>query len=162
VVQDAAVRAGSAAEVELASLYRDEGARLWRALVAYGGNRDIASDAVAEAFAQALARSGEIRSPLPWLWKTAFRIATRELRASRKAAREAVPPSYEMPEPLEDVLRALAQLSPNQRAAIVLHDYADRPTKEVADTLGMSAATVRVHLSQGRRRLRSILEVHDE
>jgi DNA-directed RNA polymerase specialized sigma24 family protein len=39
-----------------------------------------------------------------------------------------------------------------------VHDYADRPTKEVAATLGVSMATVRVHLSQGRRRLRALLE----
>jgi RNA polymerase sigma-70 factor (ECF subfamily) len=59
-------------------------------------------------------------------------------------------------------MKALRKLPPRQRAAILLHDYADRPTKEIAGTLGISAATVRVHLSQGRRRLRSILEVHDE
>jgi hypothetical protein len=53
------------------------------------------------------------------------------------------------------VVEALRQLSPNQRLAVVLHDYADRPVGEVAATLGASRATVYVHLSQGRRRLRS-------
>jgi DNA-directed RNA polymerase specialized sigma24 family protein len=50
VVQDALVTAGR----RLEQLYRDEGARLWRALVAFTGNREMASDAVAEAFAQAI------------------------------------------------------------------------------------------------------------
>jgi DNA-directed RNA polymerase specialized sigma24 family protein len=45
--------------------------------------------------------------------------------------------------------------------AIVLHDYADRPTDEVASVLGVSRATVHVHLSQGRRRLRKLLEDQD-
>ena len=45
--------------------------------------------------------------------------------------------------------------------AIVLHDYADRPTREVAAVLGVSVATVHVHLSQGRRRLRTLLEDDD-
>jgi len=36
-------------EPGLARLYREEGTRLWRAIFAYAGNRDVASDAVAEA-----------------------------------------------------------------------------------------------------------------
>ena len=36
-------------ESGLGRLYREEGARLWRAVFAYAGNRDVASDAVAEA-----------------------------------------------------------------------------------------------------------------
>jgi len=56
----------------------------------------------------------------------------------------------------------LRQLSPNQRVAVVLHDYADRPTGEVAEILGCSRATVYVHLSQGRRRLLKLLEDHDD
>lgn len=149
------------AEIEIERLYREEGARLWRALVAYSGDREIAADAVAEAFARALAQVGEIRSPRPWLWRTAFRIAAKELRTRRASHAPTVDRVYEMPEPLGDVVRALSRLSPNQRATVILHDYADRPTNEVAETLGMSAATVRVHLSQGRRRLRALLEERD-
>lgn len=37
----------------LERVYREEAPRLWRALVAYSGDPDVASDAVAEAFAQA-------------------------------------------------------------------------------------------------------------
>jgi hypothetical protein len=46
------------------------------------------------------------------------------------------------------VIAALGQLSPNQRLAVVLHDYADRPVAEVAATIGASRATVHVHLSK--------------
>ncbi len=149
-------------EAEVERLYRQEGGKLWRGMVAYSRDRDIASDAVAEAFAQALGRADQIESFLPWLWKTAFRVATREMVGRRELPAGRVDTSYEMPEPVGDLLRGLARLSPNQRAALVLHDYADRPTAEVAETLGMSAATVRVHLSQGRRRLRKLLEVDDD
>jgi DNA-directed RNA polymerase specialized sigma24 family protein len=41
--------------------------------------------------------------------------------------------------------------------AVVLHDYADRPTDEVARAIGASRATVHVHLSKGQRRLRQLL-----
>ena len=39
-----------------------------------------------------------------------------------------------------------------------MHDYGGYDTREVASILGMSRATVRVHLSRGRRRLRELLE----
>lgn len=70
-------------------------------------------------------------------------------------------PSYEMPEPLADLIGALGRLSPNQRAALILHDYADLPTGEVARIMGIASTTVRVHLSQARRRLRGLLEDRD-
>lgn len=59
------------------------------------------------------------------------------------------------------MIGALAHISPNQCLAVLLHDYADRPTDEIATILGSSRTTVHVNLSQGRRRLRKLLEVHD-
>ena len=47
-----------------------------------------------------------------------------------------------MPEPVADLIRALAILSPNQRAAIALREYADLSTHDVARILGCSQATV--------------------
>ena len=66
-----------------------------------------------------------------------------------------------MPDPVPELVAALARISPNQRLAVILHDYADRPTDEVAQIVGASRATVHVHLSQGRRRLRKLLEDRD-
>jgi RNA polymerase sigma-70 factor (ECF subfamily) len=158
--QDA--RVTSAAE-GLERVYREEAPRLWRALVAYSGDPDIASDALAEAFAQALSAADRLRAPTRWIWHVAFRVAAGELKRHRAltALDQTPPSSYVLPEPLDHVMRALASLSPNQRLAVVLHDYADRPTDEVARTMGVSRATVHVHLSQGRRRLRRLLEDKD-
>src|SRR5436190_20817936 len=65
-------------------LFRDDGPRLWRALYAYsGGRRDVADDAVAEAFARALEHQGSIRSPKPWGYRIAFRVATAAVRRER-------------------------------------------------------------------------------
>lgn len=48
---------------DIERLYREESERLWRAVLAYSGRPEIAADAVAEAFAQALAHDGVLRSP---------------------------------------------------------------------------------------------------
>src|SRR5437762_3012389 len=77
-VQDARVSASTGDRIE--ALYRDEGARLWRSVYAFTGDREVTNDAVAEAFAQALNRGDAIRDPRAWVWKAAFRIAAGELK----------------------------------------------------------------------------------
>ena len=117
---------------------------------------------MAEAFAQALARGDAIDSPDRWVWKAAFRIAAGELKRRHHDGRSLPEPTVsELPEPVDHLVAALRRLSPNQRMAVVLHDYADRPTAEVAAVMGIARATVYVHLSEGRRRLRTLLEDDD-
>lgn len=154
-------------ETGVEHLYRESAPALWRAIYGFsGGRRDVAEDAVAEAFARAIEHFDRIRDPVPWIYRTAFRIASRELQREKRLP----PPS---PDPLpgldpgeiQDVIRALAILSPNQRSAVLLHDLEGFTSLEVARRLGMSAATVRVHLFRGRRRLRELLggeEDHDD
>ena len=60
-------------------VYLTEGPKIWRALVAYSGDVDIANDAFAEALAQALSRGDDLRTPERWIWKVSFRIAGGEL-----------------------------------------------------------------------------------
>ena len=158
MVQDAGVRVSTEG---LESLYRERGPGIWRALVAFAGSKEVASDALAEAFAQALARGDAIRDPEAWIWRVAFIVARAELKERSEGAEMTKEPSYEFPDPLVDLFRALDRLSPSQRLAIILHDYADRPTDEVAAVIGTSRATVHVHLSKGRRRLRDLLETND-
>lgn len=143
-------------------VYRDHRVRLWRALLGYCGDRDIADDALAETFAQALTLGDRIERPDAWVWRTAFRVAAGELKRRGRTAGATegatLDAGYDLPEPIDHLLQALSRISPNQRLAVLLHDYADRPTAEIAQTLGTSRATVHVHLSQGRRRLRRLLE----
>ncbi|MDP9222597.1 MAG: sigma-70 family RNA polymerase sigma factor [Actinomycetota bacterium] len=143
------------------AVYREEGRRLWRALFAYTADAEVASDAVAEAFAQALAHERDIRDISAWVWTTAFRIARGALAELRRFNEQLPEGTYHMPEQHRDVFDALKGLSPNQRLIVLLHDYADRSASEIARTMQISRATVYVHLSQGRRRLRSTLEDRD-
>lgn len=142
--------------------FRDHQDRLWKALVLATGSSDVASEAVSEAFAQAIARGQAIRDPAAWVWTAAFKIAKGELaRLGSQGALEADPVISD-PEPLVDVLRALGELTAHQRTAVVLADYAGYPHAEIARILGSTTAAVAVHVHRGRRRLRSILEVNDE
>jgi RNA polymerase sigma-70 factor, ECF subfamily len=149
---------------DLERLYRDAGPQLWRAIYGFvGGRRQVAEDAVAEAFARAIEHADEIRSPLPWLYRTAFRLAVRELQREKRQPPQ-LPDQAPGIDPGEvlDVLKALGVLSTNQRAAVLLHDEEGFTGPEVGRLLGMSAATVRVHLFRGRRRLRTLLGSEEE
>lgn len=147
---------------ELAGVFAEHGPRLWRALYAFTGDRELTSDAVAEAFTQMIERGDAVRSPERWVWRAAFRIAAGELKARRLRTASIPEGRYEGFEGEHDLMASLGRLSPRQRAALILHYYADLPVPEIARILGSSAATVRVHLSQGRKRLRRILEEDDD
>jgi DNA-directed RNA polymerase specialized sigma24 family protein len=160
ISQDATVKVEARDAVE--RVWKEHGERLWRSLTAFTGDPDLSSDAMAEAFAQALGRGDAVESADRWIWRAAFRIAAGELkdRNSRPGTTGHQPVAW-MPEPVADIVAALRTLSPNQRAVVVLHLYADLSARDVGRILRCSPATVRVHLAQARRRLRPILEDHD-
>jgi len=108
-------------------------------------------------------RGAAVRDPGRWIWRAAFRIAAGELKDQRRRQAVSVRGEdlYEIPEAALQILEGLSRLSPRQRAAMILHDHVGYSAKEAAAILGSSAATVRVHLSHGRRRLRTLLEVDD-
>jgi RNA polymerase sigma-70 factor, ECF subfamily len=139
-------------------LFREDGPGVWRTMVAFtGGRRDIAEEAVAEAFARALQHASGIRDPIAWIYRMAFRIARDELKRDARCGSADEEGSAEDAAGTGEVLRALRQLSPNQRAAIVLRYEADLPVDEVARRMGIAAPTVRVHLQGGGARLRELL-----
>lgn len=144
---------------EYEALFRQESARLWRVMYGVvGGRREIAEEAVAEAFARAMERSDRIADPLAWIYRTAFRLAREELRRERR--RDPYEPhasSVDSSTGLRDLIWSLRSLSPNQRAAVILRYEEDLTVAEISRVMGISAATVRVHLHRGRNRLREIL-----
>jgi RNA polymerase sigma-70 factor (ECF subfamily) len=146
---------------ELERLYRDQRDRMWRSVYAFAGDRELASDAVAEAFAQALRRGGAIRHPERWLWRAVFRIAAGELKQRRRQGPEPMDGTYEVDELARDLVMALGKLTQKQRAAVVLHHAVGYPAKEIARILGSTTPAVHVQLSRARKRLRELLETDD-
>lgn len=143
-------------------VYREHGDHLWRAVYLSSGDREVASDAVAEAFAQALRRGAEIRSPLPWITTAAFRIAAGELQRRRRGVELTSVPAYEASSGELDLAMALRRLPEKQRQAVVLRFYVGLSHPEIARLIGGTAGSVAVNVHRGRRRLRELLEAADD
>jgi RNA polymerase sigma factor (sigma-70 family) len=144
------------------ALYREHGAHLWRGILLYAGDPDVASDAVAEAFAQAIRRGDRVESALAWVTKSAYRIAAGELKRRRITGYPITDRPYEMRLPDPALADALAQLSPKQRAAAVLHFRDGFTQSEIADLIGSTTSAVGVHLYRARARLRQLLGDDDD
>ena len=130
------------------ALYRADADRLWRAVYAWAGDPDIASDAVAEAYAQVIHRGDAVRDPAAWTWRAAFRIAAGALKTRRSEGTRATPTTADADSttPADvhldryadpDLLAALRQLPDGQRAAVILFYFADLPIRQIADRAGL-------------------------
>jgi RNA polymerase sigma-70 factor (ECF subfamily) len=154
---DSAIAEGSWSQ-SVEAVFRADADRLWRAVFAYAGDHDIASEVVAEAYAQALRRGSVVRDPAAWIWRTAFRLAAGALKARRTDDPSPVRPAAHSDRYADpDLLAALRELPDAQRAAVILFYYADLPVSTIADRLGSSQIAVRANLSRGRRRLHDLL-----
>jgi RNA polymerase sigma-70 factor (ECF subfamily) len=65
-------------------------------------------------------------------------------------------------ERLQRVQEALGQLTPKQRAAIVLRYYAEMRGAEMAESLGIGERAVKARLTAARRRLETLLQDPDD
>src|SRR5205085_2589518 len=101
----------------------------------------------------------------PWLYRLTINvcndIASRRPRASEEIPCDEHEPVADSRDPLDAlhvdeqrrlVQSALSSLPEKQRAAVVLRDLQGLSTAEVADSLNVSEATVRSHLSAARLR----------
>jgi RNA polymerase sigma-70 factor, ECF subfamily len=145
---------------DVEGLYREHRDRLWRSVYLFAADREIATDAVAEAFAQALRRGDAIRDPLRWVWRAAFRIAAGELKRRSDAPAVRTEPAHDLPTD-PSLAEALRRLTSRERQAVVLRYYADRSLREIAATTGSTFPAVGMLLTRARRKLRALLEDDD-
>ncbi len=141
-------------------------APLRRTLVAWYGpllGRDAAQHALEWAWTHRDRLDG-IDNRAGYLFRVGQSYAKRELRRLRAPARSLSPVTVvDGDSPFEPELTgALAALSEQQRAAVLLvHGYG-YSLREAADVLSVSLSTLRTHADRGLARLRSHLEVRDE
>jgi RNA polymerase sigma factor (sigma-70 family) len=144
------------AQDRVEAVYRAVHPRLWRSLLAYTADADVASDAEAEAFAQVIRRGDAIDDVESWVWRSAFRIAA-GLLASRSSGLGAVDVRVPTSHSMAEFLGLLSNLSPQQRACVALRYVGAYTPSEIGDLLGTSAGTVRVQLNRAHTTLRSSL-----
>ncbi len=126
-------------------------------------DRELAKELTQDAFLallQAWRKVSRYERPGAWVRRVAIRLAVRALRRHEhraRAERSAPAPSAVTAARDLDVWWAVATLSAQQRAAVVLFYFEDRPIDEVAEMLGCSSQTARVHLFRARQRLGAIL-----
>ena len=78
-------------------------------MYAYSNDAELASDAAAEAFAQAVRRGTAIRDLRNWVWRTAFRVAAGYLKNRSRFAAGPVPDGVTHDFHLDDELAVALQ-----------------------------------------------------
>jgi RNA polymerase sigma-70 factor (ECF subfamily) len=166
----------------LVARHRD---RLWAVALRTTGNPDDAADGLQEGLVAAYRRAGSFRGEsqvTTWLHRVVVNACLDRLRAARVRRAEPLPDdldergdrgSLATSTPVDPadaaladerrrlVLAALAELPPEQRAALVLVDMEGHPVTEVAAMLGCATGTVKSRCSRGRARLARLLGVLD-
>jgi RNA polymerase sigma-70 factor (ECF subfamily) len=155
-------------EDEYAAFYRAEFPHVVRTSYLIVHDRQHAEEIAQEAFIQLLIHWRKVsryQQPGAWVRRVAIRIATRSARREgRRMALETGADVARGPAGQDlDLLDAIKKLPPQQRAAVALFYFEDRPLPEVADILGCSHAAAKVHVFNARRRLADLLreEVSD-
>jgi RNA polymerase sigma factor (sigma-70 family) len=145
--------------------------RLFRLARRLSANADEAMDLVQETFLR-VARAPQAvpmghEGEEAWLTRILVNLKRDEWR--RTAARRRLDPDRQThtgaPVDQEAALiaqttvwRALERLAPRRRAIVVLHELEGTPIPSIAKLLGVTAVTVRWHLSKGRRELADIIK----
>jgi RNA polymerase sigma-70 factor (ECF subfamily) len=134
--------------------------RLRRVLVAWYGV-DVGAQATADAMGHAWEHFDEVEAmdnPVGYL----FRVGQSKSRwYRRRSPRLPAVPAGELPDVDPRLPDALAQLSPQQRSAVLLVHAHGWTYVEAGDALGCSISTLRNHLERGLRRLRDLLGEED-
>ncbi|HEY7131976.1 MAG TPA: sigma-70 family RNA polymerase sigma factor [Candidatus Limnocylindrales bacterium] len=152
-----------AVDAAYSAFFRAEFGNVTRAVYLVVHDRSAAEDLSQEAFAELLVRWDRIATyerPDAWVRRIAIRKAVRFARRERLRGwlTRWIEPPPRRPEAIDpDLVAAIRSLPPQQRAAVVLHYFEDRPLTEVATMLGCSHATAKVHVFKARRRLAELL-----
>jgi RNA polymerase sigma factor (sigma-70 family) len=144
-------------------LFEREKASLFRALCLVTHNRSEAEELTQDAFVRVFERwdqVGAMDDPSGYLYRTAmnaFRTWHRRVALASRRTIGLTPndDGFAAIEADDAVIRALAPLSPRQRAAVVLIDLLGYSSEEAGRMLGIRAATVRTHVARAHADLKT-------
>ena len=142
--------------------FSSEHARLFGALCLVTGDRHEAEEIMQDAFLRLWERwdrVAEFDDPSAYLFRTAMNVFRNRYRRAALALRKTISlaPSEDALATVEDrdaVVRALRDLTSDQRAAVVLTGYVGLTSEEAGSVLGMRAGTVRTLATRARAAIR--------
>ena len=149
-------------EDEYASFYRAEYPHVVRTCYLIVHDRQRAEDVAQEAFIQLFTHWRKVsrnEQPGAWVRRVAIRLASRVVRREQRRSlleHQSDPPMLVAPQDV-DLLNAIRLLTTQQRAAVALYYFEDRPLPDVAPILGCSHAAAKVHVFNARKRLAVLL-----
>lgn len=143
--------------------FLDQHESLYRAMYFVTGDRQDAEELMQDAFLRLWERwdrVGEIEDPVGYLFRVAlngFRMRARRAKVAARHLRTAnlVADPFDDLDLKEDLRRMLLQLTPRQRAALVLTDVFGYSSEQAGHMMGIRPTTVRVLASQGRTALKA-------
>jgi RNA polymerase sigma-70 factor, ECF subfamily len=144
------------------TFFETEARTLFRRLCAVTGNSAEAEEIMQDAFLalwERWDRVGTLQDPTGYLYRTAMNVFRKRSRRAALAVRRALslapdPVPFGEIDERQDVIAALAELTPRQRAALVLTDVMDYSSEDAGRALGVTAGTVRGLASRARENLR--------
>ncbi len=141
--------------------FGSEHARLFGALCFVTGDRHEAEEIMQDAFLRLWERWDRIRldDPSAYLFRTAMNLFRNRYRRAALGVRKtlSIAASEDAFDTVDDrdlVVRALRDLTPHQRAAVLLTGYVGLSSEEAGEMLGMRASTVRTLATRARAAIR--------
>ena len=149
------------APLQFEDFFHAEHARLFGALCFVTGDRHEAEEIMQDAFLRMWERwdEGQFDDPSAYLFRTAMNVFRNRYRRSTLGMRRtlSITPSDDAFANVDDrdlVVRSLRELTPDQRAALLLTGYVGLSSEEAGKMLSMSAGTVRTLATRGRAAIR--------
>ena len=163
-------RARSATDLEFSAFVAEHGDDLLRTAWLLCGDAHRAEELTQQALVRTYAAWDRAQDPLAYARRV---LANLRIDTWRRRRREVLVPPEALPEHAradehartddrDQLVRALARLSPRQRRIVVLRHMIGMPEAEVAAELGVSLGTVKSTASRGLATLRAALATSQE
>ena len=157
------------ASADFEAFFRAERSRLFGSMLLITGSTHEADEVVQEAFFKVWERwdrVGGMENPTGYLYRTALNAQRSAYRRAVRAAKRTISPAppedpFTVVVARDEVLGALATMTPRQRTAVVLTELHGYDTDEAARAMGIRPGTVRVLVSKARAALRANTEPDD-
>lgn len=161
---------GATVDALVVTLFRTEGGRLVSLARLFVDDRTAAEDLVQEAFIRLARSAHRIRDEeraAAYLRSIVVNLARDHNRRGLVSFRHRPPATPDVPsaeehaaesEGRQEVVEALRALPKRQRDCVALRYYLDLSIPDIAETLGVSANSVKTHLQRGLRSMAQSLE----